>query len=692
MGVAALAEETSSNGSGGGGVELYEDIEAPKFVDFTALDHYNPDDRYWFCSRVGCDQKHDDEMDPDEIYKKFVLRVMAARSPNVRLRKALTRKSTNATKCPFSAPPKPSRPRISRLAVLSSISKKLVDGKERTKPIGPITATPNPKTKKIPAVSNALTTPGNKKKRVLKPELFWSVRKPKENTVPLQSGKVVAKALTFQSPKKTVRKKTSSELDASVRKICAGITKLEITGQRKNIFGNENRMLPSDPPKKKLGAREVKSRVYDSLRSQKHKHNENGPSRCMKKKGIETKHMAGVRSATHDGSSGDSSDMEVDSHCVSLQESSAAGSAKSDLFEVPVVQANSDELTREVTLDVETLVPSSEKDATENVLDSARDDGAVSATDKEGSHEVSENDDKENVSALNRNREQNEVPENDNMENASGPDNNRDPSESTMLGKQDTDGKIQKASQKVVQTLKENSANARSAHGGKYVKPRPTNPKPFRLRTDERGILKEANLEKKLLAPLKETSTTVSGFSGGNPLVKKHQNPQKRNGNVPGQSEDESSCQQNKVKIQQDRPRIRSKLSAVSGTLQRVGAQKQQRTPIITSQTQSRESIRRAKLLFLKQQSQRVVSKKKAMVSPMTCELRSTKGTSGKCMKPKKESKQNENAAKSTIKAATPARSRLMSCPRRPLTIPKEPNFHAVHVPKSCAQKSATLL
>ncbi|XP_031380040.1 uncharacterized protein LOC116195186 isoform X2 [Punica granatum] len=643
MGVAALAEETSSNGSGGGGVELYEDIEAPKFVDFTALDHYNPDDRYWFCSRVGCDQKHDDEMDPDEIYKKFVLRVMAARSPNVRLRKALTRKSTNATKCPFSAPPKPSRPRISRLAVLSSISKKLVDGKERTKPIGPITATPNPKTKKIPAVSNALTTPGNKKKRVLKPELFWSVRKPKENTVPLQSGKVVAKALTFQSPKKTVRKKTSSELDASVRKICAGITKLEITGQRKNIFGNENRMLPSDPPKKKLGAREVKSRVYDSLRSQKHKHNENGPSRCMKKKGIETKHMAGVRSATHDGSS-------------------------------------------------ETLVPSSEKDATENVLDSARDDGAVSATDKEGSHEVSENDDKENVSALNRNREQNEVPENDNMENASGPDNNRDPSESTMLGKQDTDGKIQKASQKVVQTLKENSANARSAHGGKYVKPRPTNPKPFRLRTDERGILKEANLEKKLLAPLKETSTTVSGFSGGNPLVKKHQNPQKRNGNVPGQSEDESSCQQNKVKIQQDRPRIRSKLSAVSGTLQRVGAQKQQRTPIITSQTQSRESIRRAKLLFLKQQSQRVVSKKKAMVSPMTCELRSTKGTSGKCMKPKKESKQNENAAKSTIKAATPARSRLMSCPRRPLTIPKEPNFHAVHVPKSCAQKSATLL
>jgi len=33
--------------------EFYEQIEAPKFVDFTLPDHYSPDDRYWFCSRVG---------------------------------------------------------------------------------------------------------------------------------------------------------------------------------------------------------------------------------------------------------------------------------------------------------------------------------------------------------------------------------------------------------------------------------------------------------------------------------------------------------------------------------------------------------------------------------------------------------------------------------------------------------------
>lgn len=51
---AQVVEDNGSAGKRGGGVELfYEDIEAPKFVDFTDADHYNPDDRYWFCARVG---------------------------------------------------------------------------------------------------------------------------------------------------------------------------------------------------------------------------------------------------------------------------------------------------------------------------------------------------------------------------------------------------------------------------------------------------------------------------------------------------------------------------------------------------------------------------------------------------------------------------------------------------------------
>ncbi|PRQ22090.1 hypothetical protein RchiOBHm_Chr6g0246451 [Rosa chinensis] len=86
-------QPVQTNGQGGGGDEFYEEIEAPKFVDFTTPDHFCPDDRYWFCMRVGCDQKHEEELDSEAIYKNFVLRVMAARSPNVKLRKALNRKS-----------------------------------------------------------------------------------------------------------------------------------------------------------------------------------------------------------------------------------------------------------------------------------------------------------------------------------------------------------------------------------------------------------------------------------------------------------------------------------------------------------------------------------------------------------------------------------------------------------------------
>lgn len=40
------------------------------------------------------------------------------------------------------------------------------------------------------------------------------------------------------------------------------------------------------------------------------------------------------------------------------------------------------------------------------------------------------------------------------------------------------------ATQKDIKGSKEKTADSRSAQGGKYVKPRATNPKPFRLRTD----------------------------------------------------------------------------------------------------------------------------------------------------------------------------------------------------------------
>lgn len=47
-------EEESQCLKTNGEEDFYENIEAPKFVDLNAPDHYHPgDDRYWFCLRVG---------------------------------------------------------------------------------------------------------------------------------------------------------------------------------------------------------------------------------------------------------------------------------------------------------------------------------------------------------------------------------------------------------------------------------------------------------------------------------------------------------------------------------------------------------------------------------------------------------------------------------------------------------------
>ncbi|TQD92831.1 hypothetical protein C1H46_021540 [Malus baccata] len=70
---------------------------------------------------------------------------------------------------------------------------------------------------------------------------------------------------------------------------------------------------------------------------------------------------------------------------------------------------------------------------------------------------------------------------------------------------------------------KENSTSvASNAHGEKYRKPKPTNPKPFRFRINERGMFKEATLEKKKThAPLKEITLIRTP---GAKSTSKHQN------------------------------------------------------------------------------------------------------------------------------------------------------------------------
>ncbi|XVF45795.1 hypothetical protein PTKIN_Ptkin02bG0235500 [Pterospermum kingtungense] len=516
------------------GDDFYEKIEAPKFVDLTAPDRCrtDTDDRYWFCLRVGCDQKHEAEMDSEAIYKNFVLRVMAARSPSVRLRKA-----SSILQCPKTVPAKPSKSRVSKLAMISSISQKMGEPKVKVRPVSKqsatATATPNVKAAKGSS-AKALTTPRNKK-GISNPGTFRSVRNPKPTTTEVPKTRVVSKALVFQSPKKAVKLKKSVELSSSsLRKICAGMKKLEIS--------EKNTLRPSKPldgARKQLRGREVKSRVFDSLNSQNQKKKQEAkPSKCLKKKNKEkdlqlTKgpmcRKPNEKASTEIG-------VEAKSEDGSLEVCSTSGVSKSPSKSLDhegdqKVKFSSDDDASRNSGDND--VPKCIEE--ENIEPCSKDKEIPEAT-------QSDDNDKENAMASHIKVSESKVVEIDDKENASASDGNRKLNctaaklvKKDVLVKHEASKSIQKVTNVTSNTLKENSTYAvNGTQRKKSRKPKVTNPKPFRLRTDERGILKEANLEKKhLQAPVKET--TFPGPHGGNSR-RKHQNVQ-RNEKCLGQTE-----------------------------------------------------------------------------------------------------------------------------------------------------------
>lgn len=211
-------------------------------------------------------------------------------------------------KCPLSAPAKPSKSRLSRLAVISSFSKKTTEAKAKG-------STPKPEVKQTAAVVKALTTPRNKKcpQNLVS---FQSVRNPKATSIAVPKNRVVAKALVFHSPNKPAQKEASVELSTHVTKICQGMKRLEITSQRKRVLGysvkSSREIDAKDASRRKFGTRKVKSRVYDSLNLQNCKRREAKSSRCPKRKSKVENLEKCNGSVTHDGDANDSSDMEID--------------------------------------------------------------------------------------------------------------------------------------------------------------------------------------------------------------------------------------------------------------------------------------------------------------------------------------------------------------------------------------------
>ncbi|XP_047983331.1 uncharacterized protein LOC125224033 [Salvia hispanica] len=469
------SENRDSIGSLNGGEddEFYDKIEAPKFVDFTVPDHYSPDDHYWFCLRVGCDQKHEEEMDSEAIYNNFVLRVMAARSPNVRLRKALDRNASRTpTKCPLSAPPKSSKPRLSRMAVISSMSKKMDEGKKKVvRPLLKPGSTPVTKTK--PVAAKYLTTPRNKKS-ISDQSSFRSVQHPKRINVEVPKSRMVAKALVFRSPKKAIKVKTSFELRTPVSKLCQGMNKLEISSQRRKPLqtckGQEDKLGRSVRTKTK-GQLSQKQECEKFL-GRDETHSLKKEESCAIGKQLDTKvsEESGLQESSHE-----------EAHSTVPPATQCLDSASPDYSKGEVAKAE-------------------ECNGNENITSESCVDhhGNNSSEGERNGLDFEDGDDKENVAASDENRM---------------PSNILKQNERKIFGVHQKCDQVRKKVTQAHDILKEGL----SGPVMKLKKPKATNPKPFRLRTDERGVLKEATLDRRVGvdSPASQCENTNVSTPGG---------------------------------------------------------------------------------------------------------------------------------------------------------------------------------
>ncbi|XP_008680997.1 uncharacterized protein [Zea mays] len=413
---------------------FYEDIQAPKFVDLTAPDAGLPDDDpAWFCLRVGCDQSHE-QVDPEALDRSFFVRVMAARSPNVRLQKVISRKKQSSMlKCPHSAPPKPPRARFARLSATTEAAEKApAKPKPRVQRICALRASPiRIKAERVECPSErkkALTTPRSKAVRPSQ-ELFHSVKHQKEPfTAAARKGKVV-KALFMSTPKKAPAQTPAADRSKEAgSEACSKLRKLN------------------------LACREVPSRYMSQLKNPKTvKKGEETTVAKSEKRGQESKTNAKKKilgrslKCTHAEPDGENRNG-----CSSTDadENSFAEIAASDQERKVVLQ--------ELRIEVDTSRADNSNDNKEN-LSSAPSEEALNNSHSENGNRQLENNEN--------------VPLNENV----------------AL-------KVAKLQSKVHQE-----------QAGKLKKT--TNPRPFRLRTDERGVLKEAKPEKR--QPFTENNSTA---------------------------------------------------------------------------------------------------------------------------------------------------------------------------------------
>ncbi|KAK9095797.1 hypothetical protein Sjap_021294 [Stephania japonica] len=647
--------------------EIYEKIEAPKFVDFTRPDPPLLDqDRSWFCVRIGCDQQHE-EIDPDALYKSFRLRVLAARSPNLRLQKALCKRAQSTTvKCPLSAPAKPSKPRLPRL-LISSISRSIANSKANAQNPLKLTATPKARTKASSVATKALTTPSHKRP-FPKSDPFRSVRNPQKSTT-MSKTKVVAKALDFNSPTKKGKKRSSLDFFSQTSEICVGMKKLAIGSLKKTSRKAYNAATASSASKSKVSAQKRNGGKESTIKELGEKNSKS--LKCLKSKSMRKSQNGTVLEEVHN----ESISMDTDR--------SRSHEENESTTEVETVNDSSQEKgfssseTSSVRDKAEVILTYTSKNGYFSSLsDSDRGLGNEDPNESETLYGNKDESEKENDVEGKRSEVNNEAMAYDNKENAAASDNNR--TRNPDSSKEHAERKMHKSRadvnhQKVLQAAKTVSKTPKGScvsafHGIKYKKPMPTNPKPFRLRTDERGTLREANLEKKHgTAPLKEITAVPDGKSETR-HVKEVQRSSK------------TDCRKT------PKPIVEPQLTSALPESRKELKEREDTETVEEKNLRSDESPSSQKLV----RPLRTSGTRKGMPSAVSSNQSRLKvikeATVSTAMGPIPE--KNCSTSRATNPALNASLSRSSSQRRRPTTFPREPIFQKIHTPESCAKAS----
>ncbi|KAL7236180.1 hypothetical protein ACSBR1_019443 [Camellia fascicularis] len=547
------------------------------------------------------------------------------------------------------------------------------DARGKVKPLSKLSSTPNPKVKQVAA--KYLTTPRNKN-CLPSPNSFRSVQNLKPTNIAEPKNRTVAKALVFQSPKKVISIKTSSELRTPLMKICEGMKRLEIASQRKRILGYSNKSskdirrdpdksLPLNPSRRKLSASKDKSKAKELFRPPNCKEKGNKSLRCIEKGNKPCNSMPQETVENDLGSM--EIDMKSRDGLVLGSSRITEGNACEEWLSTEKTSGNLDTInsTREEAVTCLEVVPLT-KNSDMVLLDASRGEMSTSSNSEEGSLE--ENDFpkfEENSEGGNESSEgiDKEGKTKASSEKRESPEDHS--TESENLGVIGHEGEAVDSDDKE-NALASDGNRCEASSERKIFRKRETN----EITKKERGILKEANLERKMQALVPRKEIVAASTLPSRSLHKKHGNEIQSRTTSEGQAY----------------PKI------ATITPQRCSKSTQQKPKPITSRVEYgrdvtsqklENSVRKTKSSSQHEQfisSKGVASTKKAMACgkqlTVIKEISSTASRSEEAGDPSHSDISHAN------KAATSSASRSLSRGKRPLTIPKEPNFHNIHVPK----------